>query len=201
VVATAYDGDPDVQKRVGPGSFRTTDVGRTGFVLAHPEASTSSFTQLATTDLFGGRADLGFTADGQHLWNPSGPPEALFFDLQGHPADGDRDVLNMNLSIDAAQLPLTSPDGRFRITQDSGQPTAITDTRTGEVYRQPALQVLGWADDEHVVTLGGCGDPCQGSAEFKNGLVLMKYDGTGAVPLTATRKGEDGDWSFQLTPR
>ena len=40
-----------------------------------------------------------------------------------------------------------------------------------------------------------------GKADFKNGLVLMKYDGTDPVPLTGTRKGEDGDWYFQLTPR
>ena len=136
-----------------------------------------------------GRADVGFTADGQGVWSPSGTPDELFFDLDGRPTDGDRENLNANLGVDAAALPITSPDGRFTITRDSGLPTAITDNDTGHEYRQPALQVLGWADDEHVVTLAGCSDPCKGTDEFKNGLVLMRYDGTDRVPLTGTRKG------------
>jgi hypothetical protein len=200
VVATAYDDDPDLQKPTGDNQFRMTDTRRTGFVLADPAAGTARFTELPTDSLFGGRADVGFTADGSGVWSPPGPPADAFFDLDGKKADGDYEGMNHNLYLDAAQLPLTSPDGRFRITQDSGQPTSITDTRTGEVYRQPALQVLGWADDEHVVTLGGCGDPCQGSAEFKNGLVLMRYDGTGAVPLTGRRSGVES-WSFELARR
>ena len=61
--------------------------------------------------------------------------------------------------------------------------------------------MFGWADDEHVVTLAGCAAPCKGKAEFRNGLVLMRYDGTDQVPLTEIRTGDGNDWSFQLTPR
>lgn len=202
VIATAYDGDPDLQKPNGKNSFVIGDATRTGFVLVDPEEATATFTALPHNDMFGGRADVGWTPDGKGVWSPSSPPDELFFNLDGQPMAGDRADLNSNLGIDAAGLlSITSPDGRFRFTQDSGLPTEITDTRSGETYSQPALQLLGWADDEHIVTLAGCSDPCQGTDEFKNGLVLMRYDGTDPVPLTATRKGEAGDWAFQLTPR
>ena len=36
---------------------------------------------------------------------------------------------NSNLYVDAALFPVSSPDGRFTITQDSGLPTAISDIR------------------------------------------------------------------------
>ena len=200
VVATAYDGDPDLEKPEGNGSFRMGDAKRTGFVLVDPEAATASFTALPNREMNVGRADVGWTADGEGVWSPSGTPDELFFDLEGRPTTGNRDDINSNIGIDGAALSLTSPDGRFTVTRDSGLPTAITDNQTGRVYRQQALQVLAWADDEHVVTLAGCSKPCEGTAEFRNGLVLMKYDGSDPVQLTGPRKGVD-DWAFQLTPR
>jgi hypothetical protein len=200
VLATAYDGDPDLEKPQGTDSFRMGDAKRTGFVLVDPEAGTASFTALPNREMNVGRADVGWTADGKGVWSPSGTPDELFFDLEGRPANGNRDDLNSNIGIDAAALSLTSPDGRYTITRDSGLPTAITDNQTGTVYRQQALQVLAWADDEHVVTLAGCSKPCAGTAEFRNGLVLMKYDGTDPVQLTGPRKGMN-DWAFELTPR
>jgi WD40 repeat protein len=200
VLATAYDGDPDLQKPEGNDSFRLGDAKRTGFVLVDPVAGTASFTALPNREMNVGRADVGWTADGKGVWSPSGTPDELFFDLEGRPASGNRDDLNSNIGIDAASLSLTSPDGRYTITQASGLPTAITDNQTGDVFRQQALQVLAWADDEHVVTLAGCSKPCEGTSEFRNGLVLMKYDGSDAVQLTGPRKGVD-DWAFELTPR
>lgn len=200
VVATAYDGDPDLEKPEGNGSFRMGDAKRTGFVLVDPQAGTASFTALPNREMNVGRADVGWTADGKGVWSPSGTPDELFFDLEGRPTTGNRDDINSNIGIGGAALSLTSPDGRFTVTRDSGLPTAITDNQTGTVYRQQALQVLAWADDEHVVTLAGCTKPCEGTAEFRNGLVLMKYDGTDPVQLTGSRKGVD-DWAFELTPR
>jgi hypothetical protein len=200
VLATAYDGDPDLQKPEGNNSFRLGDAKRTGFVLVDPEAGTATFTALPNREMNLGRADVGWTADGKGVWSPSGTPDELFFDLEGRHATGNRNDLNANIGIDAAALSLTSPDGRYTITRDSGLPTAITDNQTGRVYRQQALQVLAWADDEHVVTLAGCSKPCQGTSEFRNGLVLMKYDGSDPVQLTGPRKGVD-DWAFELTPR
>ena len=40
----------------------------------------------------------------------------------------------------------------------------------------------------------------EGTAEFRNGLVLMKYDGSDPVQLTGPRKGVN-DWAFELTRR
>jgi hypothetical protein len=202
VVATAYDGDPDLEKPEGNGSFRMGDAKRTGFVVVDVAAGTAAFQSVASTDPFGGgRADFGWTTDGAGIRSPSAPASEKYLDLEGRPVTGaDDEAYNSNLYLDAAQFSLSSPDGRFTITQDSGLPTAITDTKTGTVYRQQALQVLAWADDEHVVTLAGCSKPCQGTSEFRNGLVLMKYDGTDPVQLTGPRKGVD-DWAFELTPR
>jgi hypothetical protein len=201
VLATAYDGDPDLQKPTGDHAFRMGDAARTGFVVVDATTGSATFTTMTRGEHFGGREDLGWTADGQGVRSPAGQAGEQFFDLDGSPTTGSADDYNTNGYIDAATLSLTSPDGRFTITRDSGLPTAITDNDTGQVYRQEALQVLGWADHEHVVTLAGCSAPCEGTNEFKNGLVLMRYDGSDRVPLTGTRKGADGDWYFQLTPR
>lgn len=202
VLATAYDGDPDLEKPEGNNSSRTGTARRTGFVLVDVTAGTAEFHGVASADpLGGGRADFGWTLDGHGVRSPSAPPGEKYLDLQGRPVTGaDDEAYNTNLYLDAAQFPLTSPDGRFTITRASGLPTAITDNRTGTVYRQQALQVLAWADEEHVVTLAGCHNPCEGTAEFRNGLVLMKYDGSDPVRLTGPRKGVD-DWAFELTPR
>ncbi len=201
VLATSYHGDPDLEKPEGNDSFRLGDAKRTGFVLLDVAAGTAAFQSVPAGPFGGGRADFGWTADGLGIRSPSAPPGEKYLDLQGRPLTGaDDNAYNTNLSLDAAQFSLTSPDGRFTITQASGLPTAITDNQTGRVYRQQALQVLAWADNEHVVTLAGCSKPCQGTAEFRNGLVLMKYDGTGPVQLTGPRRGVD-DWAFELTPR
>ncbi len=201
VLATSYDGDPDLEKKVGPNSYRTSPARRTGFVVVDPAAVTATWS-AAPGDAFSGRSDLHWTHDGAGVFDTvSGDLDKRWFTLDGsQAAPGDLDSYQLNLGP-AVDLPLASPDGRFTITQSSGLPTAITDNDTGEVYRQEALQVFGWADDEHVVTLAGCAAPCKGKAEFQNGLVLMRYDGTDQVPLTEVRKGDGNDWSFQLTPR
>ena len=99
VVATAYDGDPDLEKPEGNGSFRMGDAKRTGFVLVDPEAGTASFTALPNREMNVGRADVGWTADGKGVWSPSGTPDELFFDLEGRPTIGNRDDINSNLGI------------------------------------------------------------------------------------------------------
>jgi hypothetical protein len=201
VLATAYDGDPDLQKPEGNDSFRMGDAKRTGFVLVDVAAGTAEFHSMPPDLLGGGRADFGWTLDGQGVRSPSGPPSEKFFDLQGRPVTGaDDKAYNSNLSLDAAQFPLSSPDGQYTITRDSGLETAITDNKTGTVFRQEALQVLAWVDDERVIVLAGCSKPCDETSEFRNALALMRYDGTYLAPLTAPRKGVD-DWAFQLTPR
>jgi hypothetical protein len=204
VLATAYDGDPDLLKQLGNNSFQSGTARRTGFAIVEAASGTASFSAMATDPSLPefGRSDLSWTHDGTGVFDTvSGSLDQRWRHLDGSRAEpGDLGTYNMNL-MTGVDIPLTSPSGRYTITQDSGLPTAITDTRSGEVYHQQALQLLGWADDEHVVTVAGCHSPCLGKAEFKNGLVLMKYDGTDPVPLTGTRKGEDGDWSFQLTPR
>lgn len=201
LLATAYDGDPELEKKVGPNSYRVGSGSRTGFLVVDPAAGTATWSATGS-DPFSGRADLHWTHDGTGVFDTvSGDLDKRWFHLDGSRAEPeDLDTYQLNLGPDV-DLPLTSPDGRFTITQSSGLPTAITDNSSGRVYRQEALQVLGWADDEHVVTIAGCSAPCRGTDEFTNGLVLMRYDGTDAVPLTGIRTGTDDDWYVQLTPR
>jgi hypothetical protein len=201
LLATTYDSDPDLEKQTGPNTFKVGSGGRTGFLVVDPTTGTSDWSATGS-DPFGGRSDLHWTHDGTAVFDTvSGEPDKRWFHLDGSQAES-RDLSSYQLNLGpVVDIPLTSPDGRFTITQSSGLPTAITDNRSGTVYRQDALQVLGWADDEHVVTLAGCSAPCRGTAEFRNGLVLMRYDGTDPVALTGTRKGDDSDWEVELTPR
>jgi hypothetical protein len=102
------------------------------------------------------------------VWSPSGTPDELFFDLEGRPTTGNRDDINSNIGIDGAALAHLA---RRPVHGHPRQrpPTAITDNQTGTVYRQQALQVLAWADDEHVVTLAGCSSPCRGPRSSATG--------------------------------
>jgi hypothetical protein len=203
LVATAYDSDPDQQMAQGNGSFRMHQVDRSGFVLVDATAGTAAFHAVpASTDWPSSRNDFSWTLDGTRVWEQkAGDARMAFFDLTGAPAQRDDvSAYDGNIGTTSASMSRVSPDGRFRFSIDSGIPTQITDTKTGATYRQQALQLLAWADDEHVVALAGCEQPCAGTAEFRNQLVVMRYDGTDVVPLTGRRTG-DNSWSFALAMR
>ena len=81
----------------------------------------------------------------------------------------------------------------------SGLPTKITDRETGKVVgTQKVLQLLAWADNEHVIALG-CAGECRN--EFDNGLVLITVDGSQITPLTAKMNRNKTEWEWVLTPR
>jgi hypothetical protein len=202
LVATAYDNDPDQQIAEGNGSFRMHQVDRSGFVLVDVTAGTATFHAVPATMWPTSRNDFSWTLDGTRVWDQeAGETRMAFFDLQGAPAQRDDvSAYDGNIGTASSSMSAVSPDGRYRFSSDSGIPTQITDTHTGETYRQPALQLLAWADDEHVVALAGCEQPCAGTAEFRNQLVVMRYDGTDVVPLTGRRTG-DNSWSFALAMR
>jgi hypothetical protein len=202
LVATAYDGDPDQQIAEGNGSFRMHRVDRGGFVLVDVTAGTATFHAVPPPSWPTSRNDFSWTLDGTRVWEQeAGEARMAFFDLKGARAPRD-DVSGYdgNIGTTSASMSSVSPDGRFRFSSDSGIPTQITDTRTGATFRQQALQLLAWADDEHVIALAGCEQPCTGTAEFRNQLVVMRYDGTDVVPLTG-RRTSDNSWSFALAMR
>jgi len=203
LVATAYESDPDQQMSEGKDAFRMRQVERSGFVLADATAGTATFHAVpASTDWPSSRNDFSWTLDGTRVWEQkAGDARMAFFDLTGAPAQRDDvSAYDGNIGTTSASMSRVSPDGRFRFSIDSGIPTQITDTKTGATYRQQALQLLAWADDEHVIALAGCEQPCTGTAEFRNQLVVMRYDGTDVVPLTGRRTG-DNSWSFALAMR
>lgn len=202
VLATAYDADPDRFRDLGDNSRTSPPVVRTGFVLVDVQDGSATFRGVAQPD-WPGRADFGWSHDATRVWEPqAGEQRMTFYDLDGRPAAGeDVSTYDENLGHLAAGFPTTSPDGRLKMSRQSGLPTSIIEQETGRTYRQPALQLLAWADDEHVITLAGCADPCEGKGEFRNGLVLMRYDGSDPVPLTMTRKDDEFRWYPVLTRR
>jgi hypothetical protein len=202
LVATAYDSDPDEQIAEGNGSFRMHPVNRSGFVLVDVTAGTATFHAVSAPTWPTMRNDFSWTLDGTRVWQQeAGDARMAFYDLTGTPAPReDISAYDSNIGTTSASMSTVSPGGRFRFSGDSGIPTEITDTRTGATYRQPALQLLAWADEEHVVALAGCEQPCTGTAEFRNQVVVMRYDGTDVVPLTGRRTG-DNSWSFALAMR
>lgn len=206
VLATAYSTTPDLLLGSGDGPGATAGP-RTGFFLVDAERRTSAYHPLPglgglqpgdVPSNMNARQDFGWSLDGSTIWGPTdSQPDRVFYDLAGQLAEGDPSAYISYTALSAA-----SPDGGLVIGKQSGLPTNVVN-RDGEVVgEQEALQLLAWADDDHLVALGGCVRPCQGKAEFRNGLVLVAADGSGSQPLSVSRKGDGlGAWDWVLTRR
>jgi hypothetical protein len=204
LVATAYASDPDRFKQTSANSFVPAPRSRTGYVVVDAAGTASPFVALpalpdsATSGPYNPnpRQDLQWSADGRLLVDPA-ITGRIYHEVDGRAADGPPD----STYIAQTMFPMASPDGRLVISQQSGLPTAVSDRAGKVVGRQPALQLLAWADDSHLVALGGCANPCVGKAEFRGELVLTNVDGTSVRPLSTRRSGNDDDWFWTLTRR
>ncbi|MFC5813915.1 hypothetical protein [Nonomuraea harbinensis] len=202
LLATTYSSYPDELPTDGV-AWRRKDSPRTGYYLIDVptgRAEHHALPPLPSTDgppsNSNGRQDLGWSLDGSLIWGPTVDisPERVYYGLDGRPAEpppGEAFNRHGESKI--------SPDGRLELGPD-GLPTAIIERRTGKVAgSQNVLQLIGWADDEHVIALG-CAGGCEN--EFRNGLVLVSVDGRTTVPLTGVQESqEDGSWRWVLTPR
>ncbi len=145
------------------------------------------------------RQDVQWSADGSKLWAPTdSQPDRVFYTLDGQRTDGDGQQY-----VPYTSEPAVSPDGKLAIGRQSGLPTNVVDSATGRVVgEQEALQLLAWADDDHLIAVAGCSAPCQGKAEFQNGLYLVSVDGKEKTQLSVKRTGEDAEsWHWLLTRR
>ncbi|MEU8267897.1 hypothetical protein AB0B89_12075 [Sphaerisporangium sp. NPDC049002] len=206
LLATAYDRDPTIRTHLSAdgNSYRTPDPGRTGFQVVdvasgrasfHPvaaERDAGSFPKPASVFRWSDDGTLVFEPDGQ-----KGYDHRLYYDLDGRRRDdAPKDVVTY-------QRAGVSPNGR--LYADGGTPpgpeTTVRDVATGKVVgRQKMLQLLAWADDEHLIALG-CAGACEN--EFHNGLVLVGIDGKTKVQLSGNRENTQrpGSWEPIFTRR
>jgi hypothetical protein len=196
LLATAYDQNPDVVASVTPPSPRS------GFYIIDVASGAASFHPLLPNGSYTPRQDLLWSSDGTRVRDirTSHETQEYFYELDGQPStapDGPRDNVEPG-----TWGPLTSPDGKLTVTRQAGLPTEVTDNANGRVYRQDLVQLLAWADNDHVVGLD-CDSPCRGAAEFHNALVMSSVDGSHAVPLTARNNTDDYRevWHWVLTGR
>ncbi|GAA4561362.1 hypothetical protein GCM10023193_24240 [Planotetraspora kaengkrachanensis] len=225
LLATAYDRDPDGDSEPhtecppgsggeapveGPGSEDHPPIpnmigtSRTGFyVIDVAAADAGDFHAVdpcaAESSPWNTRRDFQWSTDGSlvYEWGVSTERPALFYDLGGRPHDPPSpDSLVLSRGSQAG----VSPDGRL-LAGPAGLPTAVTELSTGKVVgSQQVLQLLAWADDDHLIGLG-CAGTC--GNEFNNGLVLVSVDGRKSLQLAAFRKNtqKPGSWEPVLTLR
>lgn len=206
LLATTYSSYPDMW--VGEGGQRTLSNDgspRTGYALI--DVATGKVTQQPLPPLSVGlqnggqpsnmnnRQDLDWSLDGKLIYGYTDSiPDKVFYTLDGKQVDPPADQLYKDYTNRSA----VSPDGRLVLGQD-GLPTKVTERATGaEAGRQNVLQLLAWADSEHLIALG-CAGECKD--EFHNGLVLVSVDGKEATQLAVMQKGDTGRWQYVLTPR
>ncbi|MET8144712.1 hypothetical protein ABZU32_30790 [Sphaerisporangium sp. NPDC005288] len=204
VLATAYDRDPTIRFDVSADgtSWREPDPGRTGFQVVDVASGRASFIAVPPP---GGSPyrPFAWADDGTLVWqfNPAfgeaGERRELVYDLEGRPHDPPAGPLETD------QRAGVSPDGTMYASfgRPPGPETSVKKVATGElVGRQKMLQLLAWADDEHLIGLG-CAGECRN--EFNNGLVLVGIDGKHTVQLSGDRKNSErpGSWEPLLTVR
>ncbi|MCC5574237.1 hypothetical protein IMZ11_01100 [Microtetraspora sp. AC03309] len=177
-------------------SMRTS---RTGFYVVDVATATAGeFRAIdpCVVDNMNTRRDFRWSDDGTLLYERSivqGQPD-VFYDVEGNRHAAPADYLAKESKAGL------SPNGRLLAGRD-GLPTAVTERATGKVVgRQRVLQLLAWADDDHLVALG-CAGTCRN--EFNNGLVLVSVDGAKTVQLSANRKNttKPGSWEPVFTLR
>lgn len=205
LLLTTYDGYPDRWEITGENSLTMIPVKRTGYYIVEAETGQAAYRALPASDAAGGpassREDLRWSFDGSLIAAPTQMRDSpwIYYSFDGVARTlvlgqvGEPELTRDGISR-------VSPDGRL-LLGESGLPTKITDRQTGAVVgSQQVLDLLAWADNEHVIAwgcVGTCGN------EFNNGLVLVSVDGKETTQLSAMREDstKDGTWLPFLTRR
>ncbi|GAA3077994.1 hypothetical protein GCM10017600_06960 [Streptosporangium carneum] len=197
ILATTYTSHPDEAEFFSEALRRHKPSTRTGFYIVNTADKKTKFNKIASERSGGTRQDFkwesgdaisapSFTSSNGKSWRSlDGQLRAPF----GATAAGDE--------IGAAGI---SPNGKL-VAGAPGLPTQVRELATDQaVGTQPVLQLLAWADDDHLIALG-CEGAC--SNEFRNGLVLVSVDGKQVTQLSSYRKdgAADEDWHPVLTVR
>lgn len=209
VLATAYTKDPDVFKKLSGDSTESFPSTRTGFLVVDVATGTSAFHSMPPRNYdfthpdrpsnSNSRQDMGWSLDGSSVWETTdGAPGMLFYDIDGRSTTGD-DPSGYLLDVSATPQSAVSPDGKLLVSKFSGLPTEVSDRATGRsVGKQKVLQLLAWADNDHLIAVGG-----GAKSEFQNNLVLVSVDGGQLTALSAHRNANGGPnyWQWLLTRR
>ncbi|MGW4639213.1 hypothetical protein ACWEN6_11825 [Sphaerisporangium sp. NPDC004334] len=211
-------------------SWSDPDPGRTGFQVVEVASGRASFHSAPGSRGNGGMPASRFwwSPDGL-IWqsNPSagepGQPDRVFYDTEGRPRRVSEGVLKpgqqAGVSPDGTMYADDSAPSRPRSTgpakvltgkemkkmlaqtRSIGPETAVREVATGKVVgRQWMLQLVAWADDQHLIGLqcmGACED------EFDAYLVLVTVDGSKSVRLSGEMRDSQrpGSWHYLLTRR
>jgi hypothetical protein len=208
ILVTTYSSPPDETLWLERTGSETLPSPRTGFAVVDADTGQITFRPFPANsyDPFnpsgGGtmnsRRDFSWSDDGTLIWEgQTVAPHKVFYDLQGNPRPAPGDLVDMN------QQAGISPNGK--LIADSGQPpgpqTSVKDLATGKIIGvQPMLQLVAWADDEHLIALG-CAGSCE--FEFNSALVLVSLDGKEVVQLSGYRENtnDPDSWRPMFTLR
>ncbi|MEV7965421.1 hypothetical protein AB0O34_05495 [Sphaerisporangium sp. NPDC088356] len=204
LLATAYDRDPTIRTHVSAdgNSSQIPDPGRTGFQVVDVASGRASFHPVSAQKDAGrfwmSGSAFQWSDDGTLVWDRDELKGGrLYYDLDGRRHDdAPKDVLTLERAG-------VSPNGVLYadVGAPPGPETTVRDVATGKVVgRQKMLQLLAWADDQHLIALG-CAGACEN--EFHNGLVLVSIDGKTKVQLSGNRENTQrpGSWEPLFTRR
>lgn len=169
---------------------------RTGFYIVDVDSGRTEWTEVTEEEsenglnMYNSRQDFSFSGDGKLVRSGlSMEPYDQYYDLKGDKVDKPAAEKYLTWSV-AARL---SPNGKLAAGDFAGgaKTTAseIVDPRTGKrLHKIPGQQLLAWVDNERLVAW----DIKAGDNEFRNALVLVTIGSDRTIPLSGTRKGNDG---------
>lgn len=199
IVATTYDGNPDVRTKSAVNS--TTGVadwmaprgqsGRTGFYVLDTASGKGTWSGVAKDDTVEGRQDFHFTRSGEQVYaqvltDRDGSEQFYGLDGEGTAAPADEKYLRADVE---ARL---SPNGRLAalgLTKEvGGSPgksySSIRDPRTGkEITQVRGSHLLAWADDRRLIAWERTTSL---KATYRPRLVLVTIGSDRVVPLSGT---------------
>ncbi|WP_327356987.1 WD40 repeat domain-containing protein [Streptomyces sp. NBC_01304] len=206
LVATTYSKNPDLrfrQDRDADGDDNPNDwmpdyqkSDRTGFYVIDVGSGEGSWSQVAVPEDDEGfgiginvREDFAFSEDDKLVYSRvASNPGRQYYDFEGNEAAVPEKEKHLRY-VEAG----LSPNGKLAAGDFAGgaKTTAswINDPVTGKhLHKIRGQQLLAWVDNKRLIAW----DIAQGDNEFHNGLVLVTIGSDKTVPLSGSRKGNDG---------
>ncbi|MGP2442303.1 WD40 repeat domain-containing protein [Streptomyces sp. JW3] len=194
IVATTYDGNPDLRHRV-PGQegaaawlSLTGRPSRTGFLVLDVGTEDSTWSAVPAGLDSTSRRDFAFSRTGDLVYaQVVGERDGLqeFYDLSGEAVQAPADERYLRSDVPAR----LSPDGRLAALGPAKERkdrswSSVRDPRTGEeVTKVRGATLLAWADDRRLVAW----ERTPGIQEYQGRLVLVTIGSEEVVQLSGTR--------------